>query len=76
MDAQHTDYRIVISPLYDQKKIDTTDLQFLRTVFGADKVFDFSGINDMTASIYHYYETSHYLPAIATEIMDSIYAHK
>lgn len=69
-----TDYRIVISPLYNQKKLDTTDLRVLQQMFGRDKVFDFSGKNAITNSIYNYYEASHYRPHVANEIMRVIYA--
>lgn len=76
LDAGSSSYRIVISPLFDQKKLDTTDLALLISIFGKDKVFDFSGINEMTSSIYNYYEQSHYRPHIATQIMDSIYSRR
>jgi len=69
----HSDYRIVINPLYDQDKIDSSDLKYLYDIFGRQNVFNFSGINDMTQSIYNYYEVSHYRCAIANRIMDSIY---
>jgi len=72
-DKDQTSYRIVISPLYDQKKIDSTDLKELYAIFGKENVFDFSGINEFTGSIYNYYEDSHYRPFIANKIMDIIY---
>ena len=75
-DEDNTNYRIVISPLYDQKKLDSSDVSYLKALFGSDKVFDFSGINDITQSMYHYYDESHYRPEIATQILDSIYANK
>ncbi len=74
--ANNTDYRIVISPLYNQHKLAEADIAALHAIFGQDKVFDFSGINDMTESIYNFYETSHFRPFVAARIMDSIYAHK
>ncbi len=73
-DDNHTNYRLVISPLYDQVKFDTTDLSVLDSIFGKQYVFDFSGINDITQNMYNYYENSHYRPFIANRIMDSIYA--
>ncbi len=76
LDEEHTNYKIVISPLYDQLKIDSTDLKLLYIVFGKNNVYDFSGINDMTQSVYNYYENSHYRPFIAGRIMDSIYNQK
>jgi hypothetical protein len=72
--ADHTNYKIVISPLYNQMKFDTTDLHFLISTFGKDNVYDLSGKNAITDSIYNYYEQSHYRPTVAKRIMDSIYA--
>ncbi len=69
----HTNIRIVISPLYNQKKLDSTDVQFLDSLFGKDKVWDFSGINEFTNDIHNYYERSHYRPTLAARLMDSIY---
>jgi hypothetical protein len=69
-----TNYRIVISPLYDQQKLNPADLAFLQNLFGKNKVFDFSGINAFTNSIENYYETSHYRPHVAGAIMKLIYA--
>ncbi len=66
-------YRIVISPLYDQKKINPADLRILRNIFGEKNVFDFSGINAITNNKYNYYEVSHYRPHIAKKIMRIIY---
>lgn len=73
-DSQKTDYRIVISPIYDQIKINPDDLQFLYDVFGEDHVFDFSGINKWNEDFHNYYETSHYRPCVANEIMQIVYS--
>ena len=72
----NTNYRLVINPLYDQIRFDTTDLKYLKQTFGADKVFDFSGRDEMTEDIHNYYERSHYRPCLARKILDSIYKHK
>jgi hypothetical protein len=71
--GHHTKYRIIISPLYDQKKLNRDDLEYLKRLFGPDCVFDFSGINDMTRDYRNYYEFSHYRPLIAKKIMTLIY---
>ena len=73
LDEDQSAYRIVINPLYDQVKFDTTDLETLYQIFGKKNVYDFSGINDITQNKYNYYESSHYRPFIANRIMDSIY---
>lgn len=72
--AQHgTDYRIVISPLYDQIKISPADLAALKELFGTERVFDFSGANKYNADYHNYYEQSHYRPIVARDIMHKIY---
>ncbi|MGZ4034013.1 MAG: hypothetical protein ACXVPU_04625 [Bacteroidia bacterium] len=73
-DKDKTNYQIVINPLYDQLKLNPKDLEVLQTIFGKDKVHDYSGINEITNNIYNYYETSHYRPHTATKIMQEIYA--
>jgi hypothetical protein len=67
-----TSIRIVISPLYNQKKLHPKDLTIIRKIFGED-VYDFSGINQITKSRYNYYESSHFRPFIGDSIMKAIY---
>jgi hypothetical protein len=71
--ADGTKYKIVISPLYDQIYFNPDDLTILQSIFGKENVYDFSGINDFTIPLENYYEFSHYKPAVANKIMDSIY---
>lgn len=71
--AMHTDYFIVISPLYNQIKMNTSDVTMLKQIFGEQRVYDFSGVNRFTADYTHYYERSHYRPHIAKAVLDSIY---
>ena len=73
-DSHHTNFKIVISPLYRQLKMNPADLQFLRSLFGTENVFDFSGVNGFTNDYRNYYETSHYRPNVADSIMKIVYA--
>ncbi|MEI7620894.1 MAG: hypothetical protein WCJ57_05015, partial [Candidatus Falkowbacteria bacterium] len=71
---QHqTVYKIVVSPLYDQKYCHPSDRKALCAIFGADNVYDYSGINRFTSCVTNYYETSHYRPHVARAIMAEIY---
>ena len=72
-DEQHTNYKIVISPLYDQVKLNPIDFNVLCDIFGKENVFDFSGKNKWTDDYHNYYEDSHYRPCVANEIMRIIY---
>lgn len=69
----NTNYKVIISPLYDQIKLNKSDLDFLKAIFGKQNVFDFSGINNFTADYKNYYEWSHYRPHIAKRIMELVY---
>jgi hypothetical protein len=69
----HTNYRIVISPQYDQIKFNPEDLRYLEDLFGKDFVFDFSGRNTLTENYKNYYDKFHYRPQVARQIMEIIY---
>lgn len=71
---QHqTDYKIVISPLFDQKPYNPLDLNILDIYFGRNNIYDFSGENKYTEDITNYYEISHFKPIVGKMIMDEIY---
>lgn len=69
----NTSYKIVISPLYDQVKLNSSDLEIIQNIFGKNNVFDFSGKNQITNSKYNYYECSHYRSIVGDSIMAVIY---
>ncbi len=73
LDKHNTDYRVVISPLYNQIKFNSMDLIVLKSIFGNEFVYDFSGANEFTSDFQNYYEDSHYRPHVAREIMKIIY---
>lgn len=68
-----TNFRFVISPLFQQQRLNPADLAILQRTFGADRIHDFSGVNEFTASPGNYYEESHYRPFIGRQIMKRIY---
>lgn len=72
--TNRAEYRIVISPLYDQLQMNPEDRLLLENLFGKKYVFDFSGINELTRPLSNYYEISHYRPHVADSIMKIIYA--
>ncbi|WP_162510509.1 hypothetical protein [Treponema endosymbiont of Eucomonympha sp.] len=41
LDKHQTNFRIIINPLYDQKKLNKKDLKYLQKIFGEQNVFDF-----------------------------------
>jgi hypothetical protein len=68
-----TNYKVIINPLYNQKKLNKADLDYLNTLFGENRVFDYSGINAFTNDYHNYYEASHYRPCVANAILKNIY---
>jgi len=73
LSKNRVNFKIIISPLYDQKKMNAADFKYLQKLFGAENVFDFSGQNAITASPGNYYEDSHYRTFVATQLMQSVY---
>lgn len=71
-----TNYKIVISPLYDQIKLNPQDIAYLKEIFGENSVFDYSGINALTQDYRNYYENAHYRPRAARIIINEIYNGK
>jgi hypothetical protein len=69
----NTNLKVIISPVYDQLKLDNSDLEYLKNTFGKENVFDFSGINKFTNDYRNYYEPNHYRPHVAREILNIIY---
>jgi hypothetical protein len=69
----NTNYKIIISPGYNQIKLNSHDLDFLIHLFGRKNVFNFSGINKITSDYNNYYEIMHYRPTVSREIMKVIY---
>lgn len=71
--ADSTNYRIIISPGYDQVRLNPEDVRILRQYFGAQNVYDFSGVNAFTADQHNFYDDVHYRPQVAAAIMEKIY---
>jgi len=68
-----TDYYIIISPLYAQNELPQNQKELLESYFDANRIKDYSGINSFTENKENYYETSHYRPHVAKQIMEEIY---
>ena len=73
LQKQQARYKIILTPNYDEEKINAEDLDFLKDTFGAAAVYDFSGKSDITAEIGNYYEEKHFKPYIAEELMKRVY---
>lgn len=74
LERNNTNYKLVISPQYNQKKFSPTDMNTMTKIFG-NHLYDFSGANYFTEDIHNYYETSHYRPKVGDSILHYIYTH-
>ncbi len=72
LEKHKTNYKVVISPLYEEIRISDADKQILSDLFG-NYLFDFSGKNRFTEDKTNYYETSHYRPNVGDSILNLIY---
>ena len=72
----NTCYRVVVSPLYDQIKMNPEDVKALGEIFGAENVFDFSGVSEFTSDYRNYYDDSHYRPNVTREVLNIAYGKK
>jgi hypothetical protein len=73
LNKHHTNYKIVLSPVYDMHYFNRRDLAKLQSIFGKEHVYDFSGKNSYTRNQENYYESFHYRPCVARDIMKRIY---
>lgn len=68
----HTNYYVVITPIYDQVKFSLADREILHELFG-DRVYDFSGINAFTENPYNFRrDRKHFRPYVSYRMMHEI----
>ena len=74
-DKHQTDYKIVISPAYcyTHPRINAEDLRILQEVFDQDKVFDYSGKNEITTDCYNFSDPNHFGLSVGWQIIEDIY---
>ena len=68
-----TNYRVILSPLFEEVKWSPKDLLILKTIFKSKYVFDFSGKTVFSQNKENYYESSHYRKNVGDLILDSAY---
>lgn len=73
---ENTNFKIVITPLYDQIYFNKDDLKILQGIFGENNIFDFSGINDYTNYVSNYYDNVHFKESVGSCILRDIYSSK
>ena len=69
-----TNYKLIVSPLYNEPQFNRHDIEIMTKIFGEKNVFDFSGNNKITSDYTNYYERSHYRPEVGRQILEIIYS--
>ena len=54
-------------------KINAKDLEILQDIFGQDKVFDYSGKNDITTDCYNFSDPNHFGLSVGWQIIEDLY---
>lgn len=74
LDKNKTNYIIIVPPCNIKPKLEWADLWLMQSIFGEDKVHNFSDAPDYVGNEYFYYdEPSHLISAKCKDILDSAY---
>ena len=70
-----TDYRIIVTPgyCYQFPAVSSRDLGILKSIFGEDTVFDFSGRLDMTSDYNNFADPNHFGSRIGWLMIEEMY---
>ncbi|MBR5684777.1 MAG: hypothetical protein IKX18_01325 [Muribaculaceae bacterium] len=68
-----SDYQIIIPPHYGYEAIASNDLYMLESIFGEDRVHDYSHDPKLGSNLHYYYDDGHLIAAECARLMDSAY---
>ena len=72
LSKNRTNYKVIISPMYDQVKFNPIDLKILK-IFFQNHLYDFSGKNSYNQSKTNFYESTHFRPIVGDSIYKIVY---
>lgn len=72
LEKKHSNYKVVLSPIYEQMKFNAADMEILNRIFSSH-IYDFTGMNAFTAKKTNYYENTHFRPSVGDSILANIY---
>lgn len=74
-DKHHTNYIILISPAYcyTNPSINKKDLKAIQSIFGEDRVYDYSGKNEYTSDYNNFSDADHFGLNVGWHIIENIY---
>ncbi len=74
-EKHNTNFKIFITPAYSQISINPNDLNTLIDIFGENRVFDFSGKNEISIDKYNFSDPGHFDWVAGRKMIDSVYVH-
>lgn len=72
----NTDYRIIVTPSYNQLAINPIDLKLIQTIFSSEKVFDYSGKNWLTEDKFNFSDIHHFDEIVGWKMLEDVYKNK
>lgn len=78
LDGNKSDYYVILSPAYcyTNPAVNPADLEKLKEVFGANRVYDFTGMNEMTDDYNNFTDPNHFGQRVGRMILETIYGSK
>lgn len=78
LDRNKSDYYVILTPAYcyTNAAANPSDLEKLKTIFGEDKVYDFTGKNEMTDDYNNFTDPNHFGQRVGWMILETIYGSK
>lgn len=78
LEENHTDYHIIITPApcYTSPSINPNDLAILQSIFGIERVHDYSGKNEFTEDYNNFSDPGHFGLRVGYLIIEDIYKPK
>jgi len=68
-----TNFKIIITPAYNQIGINEDDLALIEKIFMKENVYDFSGKNLLTEDKYNFSDINHFDEIVGWKMLDEIY---
>ena len=78
LDGNKSDYYVILTPAYyyTSPAVNPSDLGKLKYIFGADRVYDFTGKNEMTDDYNIFTDPNHFGQRVGWLILEIIYGSK
>lgn len=73
LNKHESNYKIIITPAYDQLRINKQDLYILQKIFSKQNVYDYSGKNNLTEDKFNFMDINHFDANVGWEILEDIY---